>query len=163
MGVVHRAYRLFEERAGQTKAARGAKRALVEEAVAGFAGKFALSELEQRCPGVSHDMVRRVLRDMQGKGLVAGLGRGPGAQWAKEGHAPKRGQQRGPCGRGGASRSRGSVQEAQGEAAIPRHPQKAGMRGLRWSAARNRGRFASAPRNAHGDGCMRLFPPGTVV
>lgn len=85
LGIIHRAYRLFEERAGQLKTPRGAKRAMVESVVAGFAGRFTASQLERACPSVSHDMVRRVLRDLQRAGRVECLGRGPGAEWAKKG------------------------------------------------------------------------------
>jgi Fic family protein len=37
------------------------------------------------CPGVSRDMVRRVLRDRQAAGLVACQGRGPAARWRRKG------------------------------------------------------------------------------
>jgi Fic family protein len=85
LGVIHRAYRLFEDRAGQVKTARGAKRKMVEDAVAAFAGPFTLLALERACPGVSRDMVRRVLRDLQRANLATCLGRGPGAEWVKKG------------------------------------------------------------------------------
>jgi hypothetical protein len=48
------------------------------------ASPFTLSQLEQACPGVSRDMVRRVLREQTGK-LVACQGRGPGALWVRLG------------------------------------------------------------------------------
>ncbi|MBN2024398.1 MAG: Fic family protein [Pirellulales bacterium] len=85
LGIIHRAYRLFEERAGQVKTARGAKRQMVEDAVAAFGGRFTLLDLERACPGVSRDMVRRVLRDLQQAGRATCLGRGPGAEWVKKG------------------------------------------------------------------------------
>lgn len=37
------------------------------------------------CPGVSRDMVRRVLRKLQKAGKVASQGRGPGATWRRIG------------------------------------------------------------------------------
>ena len=85
LGIIHRAYRLFEERAGEVKTARGAKRMMVEDAIAGFAGRFTVTSLERACPGVSRDMIRRVLRDLQQAGRVECLGRGPGAEWVKKG------------------------------------------------------------------------------
>jgi Fic family protein len=78
------AYREFEERVGQVKTARGAKTELVESAVKAFSRDFTLADLERACPGVSRDMVRRVLRDLQKKGSVECLGRGPGAVWRKK-------------------------------------------------------------------------------
>jgi hypothetical protein len=55
------------------------------------AGEFSLGDLERACPGVSRDMVRRVLRNLQRAAKVACLGRGPGAAWRKKGSTPKRG------------------------------------------------------------------------
>jgi hypothetical protein len=70
---------------GQVKTVRGAKRKLVEDAVARFDGRFTLLDLERACPGVSRDMVQRVLRDLQRAGQATCLGRGPGAEWTKKG------------------------------------------------------------------------------
>lgn len=91
LAVVRRAYREFEERVGQMKTPRGAKTALVEAAIEGFPGEFTLADLERACPGVSRDMIRRVLRDLQRAGRVACLGRGPGARWRRKGNTLKKG------------------------------------------------------------------------
>ncbi len=85
------AYREFEERVGQIKSPRGAKTELVESAISAFSGEFTLAELERACPGVSRDMVRRVLRDLQKARKVECVGRGPGALWRKKGNTSKRG------------------------------------------------------------------------
>ncbi|MBI2505074.1 MAG: Fic family protein [Candidatus Latescibacteria bacterium] len=79
------AYREFEARVGQIGSPRGAKTGLVEGAVNNFTGEFALADVEHACPGVSRDMVRRVLRSLQKAGHVECLGRGPGARWRKKG------------------------------------------------------------------------------
>jgi Fic family protein len=89
--VLKSACREFEARAGQVKSPRGDKTALVETAIMAFPGDFSLANLERACPGVSRDMVRRVLRDLQKAKQVACLGRGPGATWRKGGSTPKRG------------------------------------------------------------------------
>lgn len=83
--VLHRAYRLFEERAAQARSPRGAKTALVEAVVADFPGRFRLAELEQACPGVGRDLIRRVLRELKKAGRVESEGRGPGAYWRNKG------------------------------------------------------------------------------
>jgi Fic family protein len=83
LATVRRAYRLFEERAGQIGAPRGGKTALVETAIAAFPGEFALADLERACPGVSRDMIRRVLRDGRKTGAVECLGHGRGAKWRR--------------------------------------------------------------------------------
>lgn len=91
LGILRRAYREFEERAGQIKTPRGAKTALIEAAIDSFPGDFTLAELERACPGVSRDMVRRVLRELQKARKVVCLGRGPGATWRKKGNTSIKG------------------------------------------------------------------------
>ncbi len=83
--ILKAAYREFAERCGEVPAPRGAKTEQVIAAISQFAGEFTLSQLEQRCPGVSRDMVRRVLRAQQADGLVKCQGRGPAASWRKKG------------------------------------------------------------------------------
>jgi len=83
--ILKSAYKEFGDRAGQIKSPRGAKTALVESAINTFSGEFTLSDLERTCPGVSRDMVRLVLRDLQKAKKVECLGRGPGAPWKKRG------------------------------------------------------------------------------
>jgi Fic family protein len=85
------AYREFEERVGQIKGPRGSKTELVEAAIQRFSKPFMLSDLERSCPGVSRDMIRKVLRDLQKSGQVECLGRGPGAPWRRKGITSKRG------------------------------------------------------------------------
>ena len=85
------AYREFEERVGQIKGPRGSKTELVETAIRMFSKPFMVSDLERSCPGVSRDMIRKVLRDLQKSGQVECLGRGPGAPWRRKGITSKRG------------------------------------------------------------------------
>jgi Fic family protein len=91
LSIVRRAYRVFEERAGSVKMARGAKTGLVGDVIARQAGEFTLSEIERQAPGVSRDLVRRVLRDMRRTGMLTCSGRGPGARWRRKGTLSKRG------------------------------------------------------------------------
>ena len=91
LAILRRAYRECEERAGEVKSARGAKRALVEAAVDAFPGTFRLTDLERACPGVSRDMVRKVLGELRKAGKVTCVGRGPAASWRTEGNSLKRG------------------------------------------------------------------------
>jgi Fic family protein len=86
LGVLRRAYRELEERAGQLKSPRGAKTALVTAAVEAFPGNFTLADVERTCPGVSRDMVRLILRSLRRRGRIVCLGRGPGAAWRKKGN-----------------------------------------------------------------------------
>ncbi|MBI4499857.1 MAG: Fic family protein [Gemmatimonadetes bacterium] len=80
-GVVLAAYKEFEARVGTIRAGRGAKTDLVEQAVARRTRAFGIADIEAECPGVSREMVRRVLRGLRNAGQLQQLGRGPGAKW----------------------------------------------------------------------------------
>ncbi len=89
--VLKTAYLEFESRVGQMKTPRGAKTELIASAIRGFQKEFTLADLEKACPGVSRDMIRLVLRDLQESKRVECMGRGPGALWKKKGNTSKRG------------------------------------------------------------------------
>jgi Fic family protein len=80
-GTLLRAYGEFRERAGRLMTGRGSKTALIESAVERRIRPFAISELENDCPGVSRDMIRHVLRRLRDEGRVTVSGRGRGARW----------------------------------------------------------------------------------
>lgn len=82
--VLKTAYREFEDRVGEVKAPRGGKTEVVLGAIARFRGDFMLTQLEQACPGVSRDMVRRVLKQERERKNIECLGRGPGTLWRKK-------------------------------------------------------------------------------
>ncbi|MFH0823700.1 MAG: Fic family protein [Pseudomonadota bacterium] len=86
--VMKTAYREFEDRLDHTQSPRGAKTAMIEAAVNAMSGEFTLNQLEHVCPGVSRDMIRRVLRGLQKTREVECLGRGPGAAWRKRSNTP---------------------------------------------------------------------------
>ncbi len=72
----------FEERVGQVAARRGEKTALVENAIISQAGTFRVSDIQDACPGVGIDLIRKVLCRMKGKEIEC-LGRGQTAQWKR--------------------------------------------------------------------------------
>ena len=80
----------FESRVGQIKSPRGSKTEFIESAIAGFKKEFTLSDLEKACPGVSRDMIRRVLWNLQKLKKVECIGRGPGARWKRKDITSKR-------------------------------------------------------------------------
>jgi len=84
-GTLLRAYEEFRERAGMLLEGRGSKTALVEAAVSRRSAPFAISEIEDDCPGVSRDMIRHVLRGLRDDGVLKVEGRGRGARWIKFG------------------------------------------------------------------------------
>lgn len=77
------AYKEFEERVGQTAAPKGEKTGLVLEAIAALPDPFRAGDLQARCPNVSVDMIRKILKQEQKDRRVRCLGRGQGAQWEK--------------------------------------------------------------------------------
>jgi len=83
------AYKEFEERVGNLAATRGAKGGAVRLAVARLPDQFSMRELRKACPGVSPEMVRVVLRELQKEGLIAPSGKGPGTVWKKRGNVSK--------------------------------------------------------------------------
>jgi Fic family protein len=79
------AYKEFTARVGQTASPYGAKSALVLQAIQRAADPFRMADLREACPGVSLDLIRRVLKELRAQGKVECLGRGQRAQWRKTG------------------------------------------------------------------------------
>lgn len=75
----------FVEQVGETSEPRGSKTQMVLEAIAKMPGTFSLADLERACPGVSRDMIRRVLNAHKGQSVDC-IGRGPGALWQRRGN-----------------------------------------------------------------------------
>ena len=82
-GVLLRAYREFETRVGTLEHGHGAKGDRVRAEVLRRQHPFAISDIEEACPGVSRDMVRHVLRTMKDEGLIAPEGKGRAARWRR--------------------------------------------------------------------------------
>lgn len=80
------AYKEFTERLEAIPEERGSKKAFVINVVHNFIGEFTIAEVYKKCPAVSKDMVRKVMKDLQKKGSIVSNGRGPGAKWVKKGN-----------------------------------------------------------------------------
>jgi len=61
LATLKNGYGGFEHPLGVAASPRGAKSALVEAAVQAKTGNFTLAALERECPGVSRDLIRRIL------------------------------------------------------------------------------------------------------
>jgi len=83
---VKEAYSEFIERVKKIESPRGAKTELVIEQTQKINGEFTLSQLQSKCPGVSRDMIRKVLKDLQKLEKVVSKGRGVGARWRRKGN-----------------------------------------------------------------------------
>jgi hypothetical protein len=74
-------HREFEERIGQLSSPKGEKTELITAAVGRSMGSFRIAEIQKECPGVSVDMLRRVLKNLQAAGKIKCLGQGQSARW----------------------------------------------------------------------------------
>ena len=77
------AYQRFQGRVGDLVVSRGSKQKLLLDAIRARPVAFTAAQLQEDCPTVSVDLIRRILNLMQGDGDVISVGRGPGAIWVK--------------------------------------------------------------------------------
>jgi Fic family protein len=77
------AYQEFERRIGLVSSGRGSKSALVLDVIAHMPGDFSVRDVRERAPGVSIDMVRRVMKQERAAGRLKCLGRGPDTRWRR--------------------------------------------------------------------------------
>lgn len=89
-GVLLRATREFEERVGTIRVGRGTKTDQIRQAVNQRLGPFAISDIEAACPGISREMVRKVLRELRDEGAILLQGRGRSAKWLRANTEKKR-------------------------------------------------------------------------
>jgi hypothetical protein len=83
-GTVLAAYREFADRVGTFTTARGAKGELVAQAIERLPTRFRITQIEELCPGVSRETVRKVLNRLKADGKIKCVRRGPDAEWAKK-------------------------------------------------------------------------------
>jgi Fic family protein len=91
LGMLTAAYREFEARVGGISAARGAKRAMVENTIMRIPGRFRFEDLLKSCPGISYPTLKRTLAGLQRRRIIKCLGKGRNAEWERTITAQKRG------------------------------------------------------------------------
>jgi len=74
-------YQEFERRVGLVPSGRGTKTSMVVDAIGHFRGDFSIRDLQERCPNVGIDLIRRILKEQRKMGRLECLGRGPNAKW----------------------------------------------------------------------------------
>ncbi len=86
-GVLQRASLEFEERVGALGEGSGKKSARIRAAIDRRRGPFSSTDIERDCPGISHQMVRLVLRQLRDQNQLRVEGKGRGARWHKNASA----------------------------------------------------------------------------
>ncbi|MDD5482959.1 MAG: Fic family protein [Kiritimatiellae bacterium] len=82
--IIRKAYDEFEQRAGELGVPKGEKTAAILRAIEQSPCLFAISDIQNACPGVSVDMIRRILKGLKADGRVECLGMGRNARWKKK-------------------------------------------------------------------------------
>jgi len=79
-------YREFQESLEAIKSPRGAKTEMIINSINQTDKPFTVSKIQEKCYGVSLDLVRVVLKNLRKEGKVKCLGKGRNAQWMKIGN-----------------------------------------------------------------------------
>ena len=82
------AYNGFEERVGLITTSRGSKSILVKDTINRLRGEFSVKDIQEKCPNIGIDWIRRILKEEREKGNLECLGRGPNAKWRRIGTIP---------------------------------------------------------------------------
>lgn len=83
--ILKEAYREFERRMEGLQNPRGEKTALITQAIRQLPEVFRIADIQRKCPGISVDMIRKVLKDLRAEGRTKCLGMGKAAQWKRAG------------------------------------------------------------------------------
>ena len=86
--IVQGAYSEFEDRVGLVTTGRGSKSARIKDTLNHLTGEFSVRDVQDRCPNVGIDLIRRILKEEKAEGRLECLGRGPGATWRRIGTIP---------------------------------------------------------------------------
>ncbi|NYZ69630.1 Fic family protein [Endozoicomonas sp. SM1973] len=82
-GVMIRAYKEFEARVDQVNinTSKGTKSQMVRAYILNQIKPFAISDIANNLPGVSHETIRNVIRELKSVGAIQLQGKGRGAKW----------------------------------------------------------------------------------
>lgn len=84
--LLKKAYGEFSTRVDKIGMPKGDKTATVIEQIRKMPSGFSLSQLQNKCPDVSYDMIRKILKDLKSEGQIFAKGRGLSAHWYKKGN-----------------------------------------------------------------------------
>lgn len=86
--LIKKAYGEFSTRIDKCDKSKGDKTAIVLEQIRRMPGSFPLSQLRDKCPGISYDLIRKILKKLKSEGQIAAEGRGVSARWNKKESTP---------------------------------------------------------------------------
>lgn len=83
--VILKAYHRFEERVGDVEHTqkRGWKQQRVRDVIDSFLADFTISDVEERCPGISRALITKTLHDMSKEGMIECIEKGRNARWIR--------------------------------------------------------------------------------
>lgn len=81
--ILKEAYNRLDERIKSIPDSKGSKSDLILNYIENTVGKFSVSDIKYHTPGVSIDLIRRLLKDLQKQGIIQSTGRGRNARWEK--------------------------------------------------------------------------------
>ncbi len=84
--IVKELYKSFENKFKSIQNYKGSKTETVINAINSFNKPFSIRELEFKSPGVSREMIRKVLKDLKSQELIYCEGKGPAALWILKKH-----------------------------------------------------------------------------
>ncbi len=82
-GTLLAAYKEFEKRVGVFKG-KGSKTEQIRAQINRFVKPFSIIDIENVCPNVSRDMIRKILRELRDTGDIEATSMGRGAKWVKK-------------------------------------------------------------------------------
>ncbi len=83
--ILKSAYKEFEDRLSRLKLHRGEKTERILNAIQEIDSPFRITDISVRCPGVSIDLIRRVMKGLAYDGKIKCMGLGRDAQWKRTG------------------------------------------------------------------------------
>ncbi len=81
--ILKEAYKQMDERLQNTPASKGSKSDIIIDYIQNHIGKFSVADIKYHSPGVSIELIRKLLKELQKEGKVRSTGRGRNAQWEK--------------------------------------------------------------------------------
>jgi Fic family protein len=81
LSILRQAYRDFAERMENASSEVKGKGDLIQQVILSQVGRFSLKELRLQIPGVSEQMIKKVLIDLKKEKRISLDGRGRGAKW----------------------------------------------------------------------------------